>query len=634
MEPPAPPPENVCSKKKGCDNEALVCAAAGCSKLVCRSCYEVAVVTKNKIPLEEALPEELVACTLKCHRKALKAGTSDQSVIGISDPSDSNQRIPWDTDTANKKYEGSSDALLLDWLKAHGNYARWRGNKRGISKREIQKDIADMINKDGLDNHNINRNRTEAQVASKIRYIEMQFRKTVSFMEHTGQGIREEQNLSTQMFRELVAKRFPPFWDLYDIMSERSSVRPVVRSDDLATDDEDGDEEDGDDDNAPPGPDDNGPPNTDDNFPPNPDNTMMVEEGRVLYNDSIAASDDSSVASHSDSSSSEVLARPSAASVARLFVDTSPDDHDNEQIENDGFVIVDEDDTEEVNVISSPVRNVYVPTSGTTTGRVSKTNSSSKSSRSRESNKRLSSSTNPNSASAKRINTSKSGGSWASAASSVGGGGGAAATTPRYSGASGSVGGGGAAAAATTPRSSGGSAGAATTTPRSKKGNQPIVSGDSVIKFLAGKLGEKDIEQTNSQNKIVQIKEVEAAEVKRHNQAVEELERLKLHQMEELERLKILQMAESEKRMAAVSTVEAARSRMKFNVEVFKEYNTLRVDQPNMPLEDIARISPAFIACFPSSELSKLSEDKKIYIKELYDDWAKEQGLPKTNRLF
>jgi hypothetical protein len=49
----------------------------------------------------------------------------------MNDKEDSqHSRLAWDSDTSNKAYEGSSEALLLDWIMTPGKYAEWRGNTK------------------------------------------------------------------------------------------------------------------------------------------------------------------------------------------------------------------------------------------------------------------------------------------------------------------------------------------------------------------------------------------------------------------------------------------------------------------------------------------------------------------------
>ncbi len=109
-----------CSKKKSCENEGLECALCGCRKLICSECY-YAFLRQAKIDVTtDALPNNKVACTLKCHRKATEAAAADHS------------KMSWDDDTPDGRYKESSEALLLDWLKVPGNYTHWRGKKEVI----------------------------------------------------------------------------------------------------------------------------------------------------------------------------------------------------------------------------------------------------------------------------------------------------------------------------------------------------------------------------------------------------------------------------------------------------------------------------------------------------------------------
>ena len=177
--------EKTCSKKKDCNNEALICAGKDCRKLICRECYETGVLLRNKISL--GLPDELAACTLACHKKAMKKtanpqGTSDNAATDNS----GGDRLPWDSDTRNKEYQGSSEATLLDWLKTPGEYSNWRGNAQGKTKKDIQQSIADKLNREGRDNHGIDRRRDQKRVGNKIQAIETKFQQTLSFMEQTG----------------------------------------------------------------------------------------------------------------------------------------------------------------------------------------------------------------------------------------------------------------------------------------------------------------------------------------------------------------------------------------------------------------------------------------------------------------
>ena len=171
-----------------------------------------------------ALPSQdniqLVACTKRCYQSATKTMSGEG-------------RRAWDTDTSNREYENSSEAMLIDWLVVHGNYAKWKGNNNGISKREIQKEIADQINKKGAE-MGIQRGRTADQVGSKIVWCETKFRETKQWVENTGQGIRDE--MGEDSFKEKVEKEwFRHFYVLQPIMSERACMGALVNTDEYET---------------------------------------------------------------------------------------------------------------------------------------------------------------------------------------------------------------------------------------------------------------------------------------------------------------------------------------------------------------------------------------------------------------
>jgi len=129
---------------------------------------------KNKIPLENGLPDELAACTVKCHKKALKGDSNNAAATTAdeTDPQSWHRRTSWDNDTPTGGYEGSSEAMLYDWLKQPGQFAFWKGNLQGVSKNHIQASVAKQINEKGFRLFGgPMRARTAVQVGAKIAYI-------------------------------------------------------------------------------------------------------------------------------------------------------------------------------------------------------------------------------------------------------------------------------------------------------------------------------------------------------------------------------------------------------------------------------------------------------------------------------
>ncbi len=152
--------ENIIRKcvQRGCTNNAEAqCASLLCRNWVCNTCYVERVLQKlSLLALRPQNDSQQVACTKKCYNHAQK------------DNSGEGQRV-WDTDTPTCEYANSSEAMLIDWLLVHGNYLKWKGKINGISEREFQKDIADILNKKSLE-MGIQRERTPDQIGAKIAW--------------------------------------------------------------------------------------------------------------------------------------------------------------------------------------------------------------------------------------------------------------------------------------------------------------------------------------------------------------------------------------------------------------------------------------------------------------------------------
>ena len=73
----------------------------------------------------------------------------------------------WHNDTAKYEYEGSSEWLLADWFTKGANFKLWM-NPGKRKKKDIQAELSDMINTDGLENHRIHRNRNNKLVGEHI----------------------------------------------------------------------------------------------------------------------------------------------------------------------------------------------------------------------------------------------------------------------------------------------------------------------------------------------------------------------------------------------------------------------------------------------------------------------------------
>ena len=146
---------------------------------------------------------------------------------GITTPvTDSTQSTPakkyWDKDGVNGGK--SSLVILLDWVRAHGNYEKWKGGSKhsGISKESLCGEIVGLLKSAGISN------RKNADIRDKIGQFESKFKEAVDWLANTGQGVTDENDIDSA-----VRKRCPWYDELAPIMSERASTRPMITSDDL-----------------------------------------------------------------------------------------------------------------------------------------------------------------------------------------------------------------------------------------------------------------------------------------------------------------------------------------------------------------------------------------------------------------
>ncbi len=112
--------------------------------------------------------------------------------------------------------------MPIDWRLVHGNYLKWKGNKSGVSKREIQRDIADILNKKGLE-IGIQRERPPEQ---KLRGVNPNFAKQNSGLKIRVTGFErrwEKSKSAKERFRHCLTQ-FP-------IMSERACMDAAITTD-------------------------------------------------------------------------------------------------------------------------------------------------------------------------------------------------------------------------------------------------------------------------------------------------------------------------------------------------------------------------------------------------------------------
>jgi predicted RNA-binding Zn ribbon-like protein len=152
----------------------------------------------------------MVACTKVCYQLAIRASSEN-------DPGRGN----WCSDGLGGKDDPHhSMKILIDWFTTEGNYARFRGkNNDGVRKQEFATSLAVKLNQETKSTRNAK------QVLSKITHVESAFRAAYEFANsETGQGILNDDGVTT--FEELVRRKFPYYYDLVEIMGDRSATEP------------------------------------------------------------------------------------------------------------------------------------------------------------------------------------------------------------------------------------------------------------------------------------------------------------------------------------------------------------------------------------------------------------------------
>jgi hypothetical protein len=216
----------------------LECYTPYCRKLLHSYCYDLGVRRRNlQEHFDSSNPEPpfaLVACTKKCLKKA-KAHYANMT----ADPEDRN--IPWNRDSRlGDDDPNNSENILISWLRKPGNYQKFRAPPNGKTKAFVCK----IISRKMLEAKTLKVRKGPA-VHMKIQAMEGAFRVAHDWVNNTGVGVLERDGQVT--FEEAVKKRFPYYYDLVDVMSERASARPKASTDQLtvssSSSDSDSDEE-------------------------------------------------------------------------------------------------------------------------------------------------------------------------------------------------------------------------------------------------------------------------------------------------------------------------------------------------------------------------------------------------------
>lgn len=196
--------------------QKLPCSSADCNKLVHLMCYQGLLLNKHKL---SPLANGGVACTKKCHEKAVK------ELSGGGDDQEGGRKGNWDSDGLNGPDDkNTSMKILLDWWMTEGNYAKFCGKHNdGIKKKEFCASLAQKMSEE------TSSKRDAKNVLSKIQHLEKRWREAYDFAtSETGAGIAESDGQAR--FEDIVKRKCPYYYDLLDVMADRASSAPKVTS--------------------------------------------------------------------------------------------------------------------------------------------------------------------------------------------------------------------------------------------------------------------------------------------------------------------------------------------------------------------------------------------------------------------
>ena len=212
----------VCKHAATRDVLVIPCAKPTCPKGMHLSCF----TSKYKYAdFPKLVPNVQIVCTKGCYK-------------AVASP----KALSWRNDgPVGREEAGCSENILLQWLRAEGNYALYRGGPqtKGKTKKKVAAQIARIINEKG-----VNPPKNAKQVENKIHHIEKQFRTAHDWSNTvTGAGLQENDRGS---FDDAIKYRCPQYFFLIDVMIERSSMQPKATNmnlDSSESDDNMGDED-------------------------------------------------------------------------------------------------------------------------------------------------------------------------------------------------------------------------------------------------------------------------------------------------------------------------------------------------------------------------------------------------------
>ncbi|RLN38466.1 hypothetical protein BBJ28_00012234 [Nothophytophthora sp. Chile5] len=195
------------------DAAVLVCSNAKCGKGIHRACF---------IRLAEAMGRSETVKQPICGKRCCNAVLKRLERAAV-DTTSTKKRVPWHNDGPTPSI--SSLSCIIDWMTTGDNYSRFRGGlgQHGETKTTIAGEILRFIKEGGVTTA-----RTSKDVLSKINSLEISYRSAADWLAATGSGVTDEMSLKAG-----ILSRCSEYYQLYDVMHERPSIRPYLLNTDV-----------------------------------------------------------------------------------------------------------------------------------------------------------------------------------------------------------------------------------------------------------------------------------------------------------------------------------------------------------------------------------------------------------------
>lgn len=193
-----------------------------CNRFVHEDCYTKNFLHKNRLTehfdpnAAFGFPLLSVACTKSHYTYGKK-----QFSVDIK-----SRNVPWDKDGPNGPTDpNNSMKAIIDLCFSPGNYRLWRGDTvTGLTKTVRSKIYSQRIKERG-----ILKEREPDAIRAFISRMEGSWRETNDWANNTGDGVLESQGKVT--FDQILVKKCPWYFDIYDVMVDCASSSPIFNSD-------------------------------------------------------------------------------------------------------------------------------------------------------------------------------------------------------------------------------------------------------------------------------------------------------------------------------------------------------------------------------------------------------------------